>query len=359
MDVKGNQRYNPFKPIHDDVKRKFFTGRFSDESLQPFLDSPLYEQENKSRGNLGIARQNDRPNWLRKQEFLSFAAVRSYPHRQFRHVIQSLVTGNLPLDKQQVQTLLEHAVFHLGTLEFENCDGVSVPCLSWRTDLTLENGPLQGMVEALDYVLDLIKDAVKKRQCLTILGELCAFVADRTETGIALWHKCAAIPRQWAYSLAQQSQGSQPDPKMRLKQCVYYLYSIACYRYGPIDELAVKNILELNVMIQERLVYKAEVLQGCSREEKLELEHLEAIHQQVMAAHYHLVENACVLNGQLLTGVILHVIEDAPLNLDWTRVDSGKCCFQAIAAENELYSINVFNGVVLKNGVPPQRLVSL
>lgn len=55
------------------------------------------------RGNLALARQDERPLWLSKPGFLAFGTLRAYPLIQMRKLCVALAERALPLGRPEVQ----------------------------------------------------------------------------------------------------------------------------------------------------------------------------------------------------------------------------------------------------------------
>jgi len=361
-DIK-NKIYNPFKsPLVSEIS-KGFTAQFGEKGkvLQQYLDRSF--NNTNARGNLGIANQADKPSHLRKSEFLHFSRLRSYPNTQFRALICALREDQLPLQLSVVRTLIRHAVYSLGDIAFEN----GTPKLAWRTDLEPDFGGIQAFSDTLVNQLNAMREAVANREKLLILGELCAFVDDRTNSQSKLVLLCSEIPFVWAERLDISLYPAEERPLMRFTQCIYYLYSIACFSTACSLEIYAERIIELNLLINELSVFFTEEMVGnYSAKIRAEYYRLQSIRQEVMAKHHQLVAQECAKNPGMLTAMIRKIIESLPQNLSWNRIDKefisvtcgeNLCCFEAVH-EGNLYSVNIYNGIVLKNGLPPSRLAS-
>jgi hypothetical protein len=78
----SGEEINPFVELDHFIIASNFIERLKDTSLQWTLMQPGEEYIHSSRGNLPYARQNTKPEWLSKTQYLSFANLRSYPHIQ-------------------------------------------------------------------------------------------------------------------------------------------------------------------------------------------------------------------------------------------------------------------------------------
>ena len=90
--------FNPFAEIDYEATVHHFT-----ETLPaPFAESvqwlmPTYcKYTPQSRSNFALAKQDQKPDWLRKPEYLSFGALRAYPNQQDRKICISLHDRSLP-----------------------------------------------------------------------------------------------------------------------------------------------------------------------------------------------------------------------------------------------------------------------
>jgi hypothetical protein len=360
-DVKG-LIYNPFKVHPIAAISRGFTGNLREPKLQQYLN--LCFSNIEARGNLGIASQAEKPLYLRKSEFLHFAGLRSYPNRQFRALMSVLREEQLPLQLPDVKTLIRHALYQLGEISFVN----GRPFLDWRTDLYNDSGAIHAFSETLVKRLDAVREAVANRETLILLGELCAFVDDRMNSQSKLVLLCSDIPFTWAKRLNESLYSVEERPAMRFTKCIYYLYSIACFNTVQLlsPELYAERIIELNILINDLSVFAEEVLTRSSEKLRAEYTELQSIRQEVLAKHYHLIAEECSKNPGMLNGMIEKVIESVPEGLCWKRIGArlnteiweNLCCFEAVH-EGDLFSVNIYNGIILKNGLPPSRLVCL
>jgi hypothetical protein len=79
--ASSGMEINPFVELDHFIIASNFTKRLeNDISLQWALMQPGEQHIHSSRGNLPHARQNFKPEWLSKTQYLSFANLRSYPH---------------------------------------------------------------------------------------------------------------------------------------------------------------------------------------------------------------------------------------------------------------------------------------
>jgi hypothetical protein len=108
-----------FTPIVNDADSTLVLSKFL--FLNPFYTSP-------TRINQVIANQCEKPAWLNKAQFFTFSSMRAYPNQQYRKLCIALKDKNLPLERKEVQLLLQTTLYHVGELEWLN----SKMTLAWR-----------------------------------------------------------------------------------------------------------------------------------------------------------------------------------------------------------------------------------
>jgi hypothetical protein len=175
------KRYaNPFAYIPHSIKSLYFTGTFPsgvDTTLQQFLsladDGRLFSS---ARGNVGIATQFSKPKWMDKQEYLEFAALRAFPLQQIRKLCRIMYERLLPLNRPEVRTLMEHALFQLGNIQLSKENGE--PEYVWKRDLA-DN--LDTMAQVTLHLLKAITNSPKDLQSLLYLRQVCSVLADRNK----------------------------------------------------------------------------------------------------------------------------------------------------------------------------------
>jgi hypothetical protein len=123
---------NPFVKLDHFIIASNLTERLEDIFLQWTLMQPGEEYILSSRANLPYARQNDKPEWLSKTQYLSFANLRSYPHIQLRNILLAIHERQLPFTEPSVHTLIRQALFHTGKISHERNGHAT---LEWKRDL--------------------------------------------------------------------------------------------------------------------------------------------------------------------------------------------------------------------------------
>jgi hypothetical protein len=179
---------------------------------------------------------------------------------------------------------------------------------------------------------------------------------------------------------AQQNQEATAV-QLQAKQCKARAVSLLCYGAGALDAANVGHMLQLIVLVKHGDLF-ASAAAGCVA---AELPALRVQCRQVMARRLSAVLS--VLQGQpeagsallgairavlheqpapgnaLLTAAVSGVLQRAPPQLQWQQVtdnssSSNMASFQAVGSDGHLYSINILDGTVLLDGVPPGRLPS-
>ena len=108
--------FDPFAKIDLHVSVDYFTETLSKRFSSMQWCMPVWSNKldamskqmqlaSRSRGNLALACQDIKPTWLNKTEFLSFGALRAYPHQQDRKVCVALHDRSLPLENVRFKSI--------------------------------------------------------------------------------------------------------------------------------------------------------------------------------------------------------------------------------------------------------------
>jgi hypothetical protein len=194
---------------------------------------PENDNGGKYRGNLPYARQNQKPDWLSKTEWLSFANMRSHPNTQIRNIIIAFEERQLPFNNDCVQTLIRQSLFQIGALSIEHTSAA----FKWKQDLTRTDF-CQDACATLKSFYNEIKDTPKNYQCVNLLGELCNFFAARDPSFRQVARELAKSVHGWAEDVGADVDKSPPSlvPGIRSKQVALYQNAIMVLAGGILDE---------------------------------------------------------------------------------------------------------------------------
>jgi hypothetical protein len=359
------QGLDPWRPLPRERMREFYTPSMPPPFAPLQWALPVDDRAHTApeRGNVALAEQEDRPEWLNKPAWLAFAAVRAYPHAQLRKVACALRDRALPLAHAASQLLLRAALYQLGPLR--SGDPASRTFLPWKADLT--DGPLLDVLHhELTSYADEITDRISEHAALLALLDVLSYVRAWEPSSprlAALRVRCAGIARRWS-AVVEEQVASADDPTavpaLRAKQCMFAMYGIVAHAGSDalnIEE--VTSLLRFAVQAHDGYVFQTDAAQPDSPEA---FAALRKRCDSVMASRAGaLVDAARADDGSLLTAVLREVQPRAPDELSWGEVmapvsDAATGCFDAPGGDGHLYSINVLTGLVLLDGSPPRSL---
>jgi hypothetical protein len=356
---------DPWKPVSRKRVRAFYTPQLPEcwSSEQWALPADDCGATTSERGNMAVAAQADRPDWLSKSQYLAFAGVRAFGHAQLRKLACALHDRSLPLSHEAAQVLLRGAMHQLGPLRA--LPGDAHTFMPWKADLT--QGPLLNTLHhELMGLADELADRISEHGSLLALLDVLAYLrawepaSDRLR---ALRARCTDIARGWNKATEEQlPSGIDPAavPSLRARQCVFAMYGILAHAGSDVlsdDEAA--SLLCFAVMAHDGYVYQADASPPDGPET---FAALRSRCEAVMAAREEtLVAVARADGGSALTAALQCVHEQAPPQLAWTELAASGTgnmtgCFEAATPDGHLYSMNALTGLVLLDGSPPRSL---
>ena len=341
---------NPFLDINHKDITDYFTEKCPVKSLQWIM--PQYGNETcPTRGNQGIAWQNLKPIWLRKNEWLELCALRAFPRQQLRRICNIFCDRQLPFDKYTVQCAVKLALFHLGEVTNE-CE------LLWKKDLF--HGDFGKIFRK--EVGSVINEMSTKPRChhsLTLLIPLVNFMVKWDSSFQELCQKIVEIIKIWIEDLDQQITiaGHKYAIELRMKRVLFLKYGILCYSKMMLSEDDAKNLCEFVI-----LSHKDDQILDPKSSLGKEIKTMSIKSKQVICSK---ISEVIALskddNYTMLTSAVKLIIHNTPSSLSWTQLKTSSMnydtpAFNAWTDENDLYSINLVNGIVLFNGQPISQL---
>ncbi|CAB9519066.1 Protein of unknown function (DUF3645) [Seminavis robusta] len=322
---------DPFAPTrsHQD------TARYFTESLPPkksAAQSFLVMLPSRTRGNEGIATKNKKPDWLNYEEYQMFAAMRAYPRLQMRQLLIAMVDDLLPFGDDGVQVLVRQLLYHVG----DNC---------WKQDL---DSAFYGQIASeLVRKADLLKESPNNIGKLLFFGFVGAFFGQYSDSCIECSRLYMSVSRKLGDAVdAQIFLAEKIIPKLYWKQAQLYGCALLSHCPRDNDKGTLLQLVELIVLFQYKSLFAAEDRHAS------QLQH--ALHY-AMSGNIDAILKAVTANLDCLTRCLRLVIDDLPDRLTWTRICypdvASTACFEAQAGHH--YSVNVLNGIVLVDGVPP------
>lgn len=317
-------------------------------SMQWALWQPGTADVSATRSNRAIASQEDIPLWLNKPQYITFGSLRAYCNQQVRKVCGVLHKKSLPLTHPAVHLLIKQALYHVG--EFSGDEGR--PWI-WKVDQVTEGWSSVLNVE-LKKLAEELANTPRERSALRLVAELSAFVSQWTVSGRDLARYVASAAENLAQGLEieidelrnQEGEDNAGVCTLRAKQCLFFMYALLCHAFGNIQKGDIAGICRLSVLINS-----AQFFEDKSDYDK-EMDSLNLLCSHILSKRARDIAKG--IEDSMLTAAVREVIEDAPDSITWNSL--GGCSYEAETEEGDLLSINVLNGVVLFNGVPPRRL---
>ena len=374
--ASSHAEINPFVELDHFIISSNFTERLEHEiSLQWTLMQPGEQHIHSSRGNLPYARQNFKPEWLSKTQYLSFANLRSYPHVQLRNILMAVQERQLPFTERTVHILVRQALFHIGKISNGN-NGRAV--FEWKRDLELPRFCVDANT-ILESFYEEIKDSPKSYMCVKLIGMLCNFFSkweqdrpiplpawsllvpftskaavDCCTTARNTARKLAASVFQWAEELDGEIDKSPPSlaPVIQAKQAVLYQHAILVLIGG--DSLVESDIsLLIKMVVKSRNLFTDDFRSDEIRANATEIKY-------GLCQKLNIILQVASQTPTMMTSALRSVLPRCPTVLDWRpwKPENNSCtqCFEARGDDGCFYSINLISGEVLIDGLPPSRL---
>jgi Protein of unknown function (DUF3638) len=304
------------------------------ETLQSFL----VLLPSNTRGNIGIAEKNTKPDWLSYEEYQMFATLRAFPHIQLRHLLVAMTDDLLPFGDERVHVLIRQLLYHVGMK-------------SWKRDLESELFYNQ-FAKLLERKADMLEESPNNLRQLLLFGVASSFLGQYSEHCLSCSRRYTAMSRALGDLVDSEVRNSEKiSPKRYWKQAQLYGYALLSHSPRDRCELSLLQLVELIVLFHCKVLFAAEYLS------KSKLHH--ALHL-ALARNISALLKAVEANLWHLTKCLGLIIDDLPSELTWTNVcypeASRTACFEAQADHH--YSINILNGILLVDGVPPGFLPS-
>ncbi|KAL3776347.1 hypothetical protein ACHAW5_003521 [Stephanodiscus triporus] len=330
---------DPFVKLDHVIIASNFTERLENEiSLQWTLMQPGEPHVHPSRGNLPYARQNLKPEWLSKTQYLSFANLRSYPLIQLRNILVAIQNRQLPFTSKQFTYSFARRFFTLGKYT-----KTKPAALDWNGREILSQQNLE------------IKDSPRNYMCVKLIGQLCNFFsrwsnAEARNTA----PKLAAAVFNWAEELDGEIEKSPPSQAsaVQAKQKVLYQHAILVLIGGD-------SLIESDVSLLIKMILKSRNLFT----EDFQSDEIRANAKEIkygICQKLNNIRQVALKAPAMMTSALRSVIPRCPTVLAWHpwTPDNNSCtqCFEAVGDDGCFYSINLISGEVLTNGLPPSRL---
>jgi hypothetical protein len=330
---------NPFAPGRTSIETTvLFTenlplGVHQRDWMQKFVPMlPTPKRENES-----IARRDLKPEWLTQEQYVAFANLRAGPFAQIRSLTEALRDDLLPFQHPGVHVLVKQLLFHVG-------DG-------WNVDLDAEWTGFARIASELRRHCDLLRHSPKDCDRLLLFGVMSSFYGQDSEKCEVCARDFAKISWQWVDDVGREViRSDQMSPGIYWKQAKFYGYALLCYSFGELEDSEYLDMAKLMILFRSKAMFSSDVAGSDALNYPI---------LQVMASRMECILAAISRSLGFLTEVLSLVLDDAPSTLQWSPVVYGSeretACFEAEFGDF-LYSINLLNGTVLVDGVPPGLL---
>jgi Protein of unknown function (DUF3638) len=336
-----NPIWKGFDPFAADLRRDEATKLFT-ESLplnthqKVLMESFLALLPTCTRESEAIACTEGRPEWLNQEQFVAYANLRAHPRTQIRCLVAALHDDLLPFHDVRVHILIKQLLYHVG-------------CTEWTTDLTGNWRGYERLALEMERQLDKIRDSPKDCDALLIFGSICSYLGQSDKSCLDLAFEYCRTERKWADDLAKEGQGTKLSPESYWRQAKLYSYALMCLNFGVLDDNAYTELIQLLLLFRKSARLAAELPESTLMDQAVS----EMMGRRIVGLHSFIGENTHILTESLSL-----LFDRMPCGLTWTNIAS-KCggetvCFEAV--HDDLFSVNIFDGTVLVNGVPPSVL---
>eukprot|EP00434_Breviolum_minutum_P039387 symbB.v1.2.034976.t1/scaffold4614.1/size37436/1 len=197
--------FNPFQPLSDKALTEYWTEQMpvSDMGLQWTM--PIHDDKKlaQMRGNMSIASQDAKPEWLNKQDYHAFCSLRAYPLQQMRKLLIALEESSLPMTHRAVQHLLRQCMHQVGPLDDNQ--------FHWKKDIE------SLMTDFEKVLLERVDEAVEKpraHEAFPVLADLLNYFIQWAEDPMPLIKGCRKLSTaalKWARETLDQIQYHGPE----------------------------------------------------------------------------------------------------------------------------------------------------
>lgn len=345
---------NPFNniPVADSAAK--FTESLSPgnkkswEMIQRGIHTP------KRRENLALALLNEISPWLfGKNSFLSYGNIRSFPYQQVRKLCIALKDRTLPLGHDNVRTLIQQTVYHIGDMPG---DGETI--LPWRTDLFHFDG-WNVLHQVLHDLVDELKCKPREHGSMLILAQLAAFASQWNENCRDTARNISRVVRTWARDLSEEKERAKLENvgEMRSRMSLFYMYGIICHSKGELSRSDVRDLCELTLLADYNRLF--EELSPLDEEVKS----VTSATFSAVALRMNEILDVVEADPGFITGAVRLFLRSVPQSLSWIPVQDQSggrmACFEAESTSGNLFSVNLYTGVTLVNGMPPRKLPAM
>ena len=345
---------NPFQ-VQFEYTASFYTEYLPQEfsDYQWMNAHPAESSTPSDRGNVTYARQDLIRRPFDALSFQALGSLRAFPYLQYRNVVSALrgQPSILPLSSPVVIALLRQAMYHVGELSDNNGDF----SLVWHADY---DGSACALATVLDTAATYLKDTPRAHESFVILSELACYLSQESQEssctkGEGIKSSYLDVTLTW---LEQCSKDSR-DSSLYERMCLINAYSILSLAKGRLTGEEARQMVCQAVSFQKNLLF--------IQTRSAAVEKYVTIVQSVLSSRAEYLVNFVSRlqdsgdHSAFLNCVVSQVFDGSDEALQWTRVSSNSCCFEATDTQRvNHFAVNLLSGKVLLNGAPPDRLPS-
>ena len=292
---------------------------------------------------------------MNKFQWFTFASLRAYPNQQLRKLCCALNERSLPFNEPVVHTLVRQVLYHIGKLQESDQDIEPL----WKTDLS-KGDFLDVISEELRSLGSEIAAKPSEEKTMLLLIGIARYMAQWSKECISVLKCFLKVIESWIADCDAQIDRAETKqivdvlPTLRAKKALFYNYAVLCCSFETDDLEVIQTRLKYLVLAQNEAKFKSETCYDDQLRSVIGTRH-KIVTNQVLKYTTTVLQHL-----EMLTTAVRSVITQAPSFLPWTHVTyvngDWSSCFEAWDDDGNLYSINIMNGTVLCNGVPPSEL---
>ena len=351
-DQYEQHEFNPFVREND-----WITSSFT-ESL-PIQDKPKLQwsliqngHADKLRGNKPITDQINKPKWLKKQEYLWFGKIRAYPHVQLRNILLAFLERSLPFGALSVHTLFRQAIYHVGKVSVID----NTINFDWKEDMQCTEF-LSNMKNVMDGIIDEIKSSPFEYNTAYLMAELAGFFSQWSFEFTTISRDIIFAVLDWVDDMNKEAHKISPSEarKMKIRQAMFCNLVTFASLQGNTTKYDISTAVEYNCRARNTII-------DDKNDMKKDFLNIETSCQRVMLEKSALIFRTVREDTKILTSALKHVVSNIPTTMKWKcdeMILRDAACFSSFADSGDgqvRYDINIINGVVLVDGLPPGAL---
>lgn len=341
---------NPFL-LNSNEATSYFTEKISIPSLQKMILLSKFDYINKDRGNLWVADQYLKPqNWT-KEQYASFCQMRSYPKQQLEKFLYRMMENKLKLSDSNFHILIREVLFHIGPLD-NNHSEYKVNSLVWKFKL-FESDYMESLKTVLSNLLEEIKDSPQNFESLLILSQISGYLSQYDISFLQIRRRFTLAVLEWIKNTQIQINNFHYNGEIENKtnektnQHLYIGYCILTMEYGSLEENDYEIFPYLIMKFHQTKPFFNEIIN-----DKLE----KLVYLCISKRYQDIRENikTYYLNDAIVN--ILFNINKEDL-MSWKHYNGdNKEYFHVKTMNNCEIHVNLMNGILLFNGIPPNNL---